>query len=82
MSIASGYVLHLYCDNDVAHEHGYIYPNSKTDFRQFPMEYVADGPKSYSLARKAAKKAGWKFHRNGKHTCPACNKTANPHINK
>lgn len=71
MSIASGYVLHLYCDNDAAHPNGYLTEDS---FNSFPVEIVTDGPKCYTQARKTARKMGWIFHKNGRTTCPYCNR--------
>ena len=71
--IVGSYTLHLYCDNEDRDQHrgGYY------DFdacEHFPIEYVADGPNSYSLVRKAAKKEGWLLKRDGTAICPKCNK--------
>lgn len=56
------YDLHLYCDNVINHDNDYR--------RLFPMEYQGT---SRSNAVESAKKAGWKFQKEGRHTCPYCN---------
>lgn len=81
MSATGGYTLHLYCDNEQNHCNGYLSPASHVDLRKFPMEFVADGNRCYTLTRKLARKQGWIFHKDGRITCPICNKRP-PHHSK
>lgn len=59
---AGCYTINLYCDNDWAHP---CEPDQKTPSAEYVGETGAE-------CRKQAKRDGWKFHRDGCHTCPEC----------
>lgn len=65
MSEASGYSLHLYCDQE----------NPAHGFTQFPHQYTGE---TRAECVKQARKEGWVFHRDGKHSCPQCTKGRPP----
>lgn len=67
--IVGGYSLQLYCDNESNHLHWWYDENTR-----FPLEYTADGPNSYQLTRRYARREGWILKRDGTCICPICNK--------
>lgn len=75
MSEASCYTLDVYCDNtDFApfgsSQYGGMDQNTKHSFLEFPHQYT--GETRGECVRKA-RRDGWVFHRDGRHSCPACN---------
>lgn len=62
---SSGYTLDLYCCECQPGKWNGANPKET---------YFWDGPKSYSIVRKQARKAGWILHKDGYATCPECNK--------
>lgn len=56
------YDLHLYCDHE----------NPAHGFREFPW-HISEFQTSRD-ARAAARRKGWKLHRDGSATCPKCSK--------
>lgn len=71
--IVGSYNLHLYCKNqedEEKHKWGYYNLNPTENF---PVEYSDEGPRSYYTTRRAARRDGWVFKRNGDCICPRCN---------
>lgn len=66
MGIAEGYEIHLYCDH-------FRKPNINPHCWSNRITAVCryDGP-SKGQAHKSAKDDGWRFHANGRHSCPSC----------
>jgi hypothetical protein len=68
------YVLHLYCRFAPESDQSLVPPtkdNDGFDARHYggPREFIGEtGPQ----ARRAARRAGWKFGRDGDVTCPKC----------
>ena len=59
MMWAGCYALDLYCDKE----------NKDHEYGEFPHQYCHEYG---NVCRKAAKKAGWVFHRDGTQSCPKC----------
>lgn len=78
MPAVSGYILDLYCDNDVPRHTAGYYDYESADqginYDKFPVQIVADGKNCYAEVRRIARKRGWIFHKDGTTTCPLCNK--------
>lgn len=54
-----GYTLDCYCDHE----------NDEHDYKEFPQAYFTRNERE---AKQAAKKRGWKFHKDGTATCGKC----------
>lgn len=63
--LAGCYMLHLYCR----------YDSERHVYGEFPHEYTRE---LGTECRARAKRAGWKFHRDGAATCPKCAKDGAP----
>jgi hypothetical protein len=69
--MASGYSLHLYCDNESAGDvvHDAAAKPGEHRYGEFPHQFTAE---TGGECRRDAKKDGWLFTRDGKHYCPRC----------